>query len=77
MNNYHNSGQKQTGITGFLLRQGIVKTEQQAQYVLIGFVIVGLLVIIILNRPGAHTPPAVDAPEDVLLEEAISEEPLE
>ncbi len=62
---------------GFLIRRGIVRSEQQAKQVLIGVIVVGALVILFLNRPGAHTPPPVETEEDILFEEMLEEEAQE
>lgn len=43
---YVKYGQTPTGIIGFLLKRGIVKDENQANYVLIGVIILVICVIV-------------------------------
>ena len=64
-------------LSNFLITHGIARTEQQAQAILIGVIVCGLLLVLFMNRPGSHITAPVDTEEDILFEEMIAEEGLE
>lgn len=53
------NGAAEAGITGFMIKNGIAKTTQQANMILMGVVAVIIIIIIWLNLPGSSPAPAV------------------
>ena len=71
------SNHKGKGLSQLLIKYGLVRNEQQAQIVLISIIVVGVLIILILNRPGAHTPSPVDTEEDLQFDQMVEEEAVD
>ena len=71
----NNSSSKQPpkGLVGALIKRRIAKDERQANQILVVILIVGVLMLIYINRPSA---PAYSE-EDRLMDELIAEEALD
>ena len=63
---YQTPNQKPKGLIGLLIRWRIAANQDQAKKILIVVVIIGFLITIYLNRPGAWLPPVVEDEEELL-----------
>lgn len=60
---------EEEGIVGLLIKQNIVKTKQQAYYVLLGILLFCLLLILFLNWPESQENLPPEAYSDQILDE--------